>query len=131
MSLIVSHHWHVEVEIFNVQCHILCSAGRHHTIDEYLDQCQVRSWSTDISWIVNFVAANCKSCSVYFGLVWLYFTNKFGVGYIFPPVFWYFVFVDEKYCISALDSATYSLRKSSKFVGGGMHPYFTMFWVSY
>ncbi len=97
----------------------------------HLDQCQVRSWSTNISWIVNFVAANCKSCTVYFGLVWLQFTNKFGVGYIFPPVFWSLVFADKKYCIRALDSATYSLRESSKFVGGGMHPHFAMFWVSY
>jgi hypothetical protein len=39
--------------------------------------------------------------------------------------------VDEENGIGTLNLAANSLRKSSKFIGGRVHPYFLVFWVRY
>jgi hypothetical protein len=131
-NVFVSHHKRVEVEVFNIHHHVSCIPSGNDAVHIHFEKCQVRCWSANIAWVVNFITTDGKSCSAYLLFVQLKLTHKFCICYIFPSITRNLIFVDEEENgVGALNSASNPLCKSSKFIGGRVHPYLAVFRVSY
>jgi hypothetical protein len=71
MDVFISYHQRVEVEVFNIQCHVSCTVSRYNTIHMHLHQCEIRHWSSNITRIMHYVPTNHESCTMYLCLILL------------------------------------------------------------
>ena len=70
-DIFISYHGSVQVEIFNVQCHVPGILSGDYAVDVHFYQSQIGSGMANISGLVDFVATNCETSAMYFRFVWL------------------------------------------------------------
>ena len=119
----------VQAEVGDVKDCKLGAFAREHTVEEDLEKFKRAGGGVDVAWVVDLVSANGDFSAVWILLVGVYFSDNFGVGYLFSTVVRYVLVVDEEEDIGAKDAPTCAIGASSnapaqatKFFGVGLVP---------
>ncbi len=73
-------HGGIQVEVFHTNRHAFCIRSRLDTVEEVLGCNNVGGGSTNVSWVLDDIAANGEVDAFGFGLLWSYFGNDAQIG---------------------------------------------------
>lgn len=92
----------MEVKVFYVYCHELCSRCGYNAVYKQFDEWQVCCWSCCRVVVAKMITTNCQSDSVGFLFVWAVSQDNLSVGNVVAIAMWYFVIPDKLNCICTL-----------------------------
>ena len=125
-----SFQWCVEIEIRYVHHHEFRFPCGYDTVQEDFGIQHVCSWCGDFTRVIDFVATNNKSRSVWFLLFRVHGTYERAISDIAPTICGHSRFGDELDGVGTFDPATNSVGKASEFIGRGEGPVGMVFRVA-
>jgi hypothetical protein len=117
-------HWHVEVEVLEVNGAEARSFAREHTIEQQLKEFKGRSVGANVPWEADAIASDGDASAIRIVFIRTNLTNNHGVADFYSFVGWYVMIFNDKEGVDACNPfgirggpRANSLTQASKLIG--------------